>query len=120
MALMAAFFFGQQFDGIKSAAGRWWQVTRVRWGASPQSREIVHWPPGAVTINEPFAIQPVGVTDPDVAVYSLTSSRQIRISPESDGMAKVSYKIAGGKYRTRVMHVAVEQGRIVDWLLDGR
>lgn len=114
MVVMTAFFCGRQSVEIQSAVTRWWQVTRVRWGWSVTKTEIVSWPPGSITINEPNPIQNATVNDPQVMNVAFLAANQMQISPK--GKTSVSYLMTSGKHRSSQFVCNVEHGRIeMDW-----
>jgi hypothetical protein len=116
--VVAAFFCGRRSHDIESSARRWWQVTRVRWGGSVDNTEVIRWPPGSITINEPQAIQQAVNYDPKLASVAFHASNQICISPEANGDTVVSYNFAAGKYRKADFKFTINVGRIdSDWSL---
>ena len=118
MALVAAFFCGRQSNEIQSLTARWWQVTRVRWGASVDQTEFVHWPPRSLTINEINAIQAATTYDPSIASVTFAVANQMCISPKADGKTVVSYNLAGGNRRSAEMEVEILNGKVtMDWSL---
>jgi hypothetical protein len=117
-ALVAAFFCGRQSIEIQSVAQRWWQVNRVRWGASVSKVEIVHWPPGSVTINEINNIRSATTNDPSIASPTFPAANQMCVSPKADGQTVVSYNLAGGTQRNAELKVEVLNGKVtMDWML---
>jgi hypothetical protein len=119
MVAVAAFFCGQRSDEISRQANKWWQVTRVWFGATANPKHrVVMWPQGSATINEQFPIQRIWIDNSKICSATMTSPRQLRVSPMSDGEAVVSY--AGiGTQKPRRFEVVVENGQIVDWTLEG-
>jgi hypothetical protein len=108
-AVVAAFFVGRQSDQIKSLAGRWWEVTRVRFGSDPRpGYTVINWPPGSLTINENVPIHAVANSDPSIADVKLSSSRQLLIRPKAFGETRVSYTTPGGKYKSGELLLNVE------------
>jgi hypothetical protein len=116
-ALVAAFFCGRRSDEIESAARRWWQVTRVRFGADVRKREhVVMWPPNSATINEDRPVQSISTDNREVCRVALISDRQIRITPTSDGETVVRYSLPN-LLKPCEFRVVVENNRIADWSL---
>jgi hypothetical protein len=115
MALLSAFFCGRRSDNIGSLTNRWWQVTRVWLGADINPKQtVVVWPIGSATINENLAIHQVQVNDPKICSATLSSSRQLRVAPQSDGKTIVKYVI-GNSPKLHSFEVVVEDGRIANW-----
>ena len=118
-ALVAAFFVGRRSDEVVSGFDRWWHVTRVRLGGDVRrNRRVVMWPRRSATINEDFAIQNVSTDNPQICTAMRVSDRQLRITPAADGETTVRYSVPGGQKPYR-FHLAVKDGRIADWSLEG-
>jgi hypothetical protein len=117
MVILTAFFCGRQSKEIQIAANNWWKVTRVRWGANIHECEIVMWPPGSITVNEPNPIQQSTVYDPNVASASFAASNQICISPKTNGKTLVTYMLGGGSRKTAELELEFENGQVCDWML---
>jgi hypothetical protein len=116
-ALVAAFFGGRRSSEIESAARRWWQVTRVRFGAEMRKREhVVMWPPNSATINEDGPVQSISADNRKVCRVTLVSDRQIRITPANDGETVVRYSLPNLP-KPCEFRVVVENKRIADWIL---
>ena len=119
--IVAAFFVGRRSGEIERAASLWWQVTRVRWGASVTKTEIIQWPPGSITINEPNTIQKAVVYDPRITSVAFLTSNQMQISPKGDGKTTVTYTLTSGQFRNGQFDCNVERGRIgSNWGLSQR
>jgi Flp pilus assembly secretin CpaC len=117
MALVAAFFFGRQSKEVESLARRWWAVSRVRLGANVAEPEVINWPPGSITVNGDTAIRSVDVDDPEIVEVKFLNSRQLQVSPKSDGETWVEFKTPGGKWNGVQLRVQPENGSILDWNL---
>jgi hypothetical protein len=118
MALDAAFFCGRCSDGIYGLARRWWEVTRVRLGGDTDPKwRVVNWPPRSITVNEDVPIRAVAINDASVAEISLLGSRQLCVSPKSEGEAWINFKTPDGRSRGAELHVKSENGCILDWRL---
>jgi hypothetical protein len=110
--VVAAFFFGRNFEKIKVFGNNWWEVTRVRFGGKVNpGYEVSYWPPGSITINEEVPIQSIVATTPNIVEAVLSGPRQLRISPKSIGNTVITYSMAGGKYKCAEVTLDVSSGQ---------
>jgi hypothetical protein len=88
-------------------------------GRKCQQSEVVHWPPGSVTINEVHAVQRIINSDANVIKVEPLGPTQVRFSPKSDGKTLQTYTLTGGTFQTAELRLEVVNGRIdMDWSLE--
>jgi hypothetical protein len=120
MVVLAAFYSGRNSEQFQISARKWWQVTRVRFGASVASHEIIDWPPGGITINSQFPLKLTSVGDGNITSASLIGSRQLRITAKANGRSDVTFLSVGSPFPKCKFVIEVENGRIADWTMEGR
>jgi hypothetical protein len=109
------YFCGRRSNEIEAEFSRWWQVTRVAWGAEfdPKYR-WVFYPRGSITINSEAPISGVRVTLPKKCEATVTANRQLRVTPSEDGDYSVLYRTPAGRRTVHRLDLTVEDGEITD------
>jgi hypothetical protein len=113
-ALIAMYFCGRRSGEIENGFNRWWQVTRVVWGADfdPNYR-WVYYPRGSITINTEAPISGVRVTLSKKCKATITADRQLRVTPTENGDYSVVFRTPGRRTVHR-LDVTFENGEFTD------